>query len=182
MPQFAGDPLKDWSQPQDCSEFPDVMCTTSSGQIIGVELCEWLNEDEMRNAKSMERIQSSILSAVGDQGDNTTENIFFLWLLPKPKVRVKPADVVSFREELFRCIQEVDSHWLSEPSWHNPPGYEVTSEKLSLFPVLQKYLTSIRFFPRKKYEGWPPNGRFIKKNWPRGEDWIVFPCRGGSFD
>ena len=52
MPQFAGETLRDWSQPQDCSEFPDVICTTLSGQRIGVELGEWLNEDEMCKAKA----------------------------------------------------------------------------------------------------------------------------------
>jgi len=182
VPQFSGETLRDWSQPQDCSEFPDVICTTRSGQRIGVELGEWLNEDEMCKAKGMERIQSSILSAIGDQGENTTDNIFFLWLRPKPKARVKPADVGLLRGELFRCIGEVDRRWPSEPSWHNPPGHDVASEELSRFSMLQKYLVSIRFFPRKRYEGWPPNGRFVRRIWPSGLNWIVFPCRGGSFD
>lgn len=182
VPQFAGETLRDWSQPQDCSEFPDVICTTLSGQRIGAELGEWLNEDEMCKAKGMERIQSSILSAIGDQGENNTDNILFLLLRPKPKARVKPGDVVLFREELFRCIQEVDHRWPTEPSWHNPPGYEFTSDKLSVFPMLQKYLVSIHFSPRNRYEGWPPNGGFVKRTWPREQDWIVFSCRGGSFD
>ncbi|MGO8990798.1 MAG: hypothetical protein ACLQGU_13025 [bacterium] len=181
-PQFAGETLRHWSQPQDSSEFPDVICTASSGQRIGVELGEWLNEDEMFKAKGMERIQSSILSAIGDQGENSSDNILFLWLRPKARARVKPSDVPLFREQLFFFIAETDRRWPSEPSWHNPPGYDVPAEKLSDFAILQKYLVSVHFFPRKRYEGWPPDGRFFKKTWPSGQDWIVFPCRGGSFD
>lgn len=156
MPGFADESLKKWKLPEDENEFPDVKCITTNGREIGVELAEWLNKEQMCDAKGMERIHESILSAVGKQPDNTTENIYFLLLYPKTKVRVKPADVDLLREELFRCIDEVDGRWLSEP--HNPPGYRATSEKLSSFPILQKYVDSILFAPRKRYEGWPPNG------------------------
>lgn len=181
-PQFSGETLRDWCLPENPDEFPDVVCKTSSGRRIGVELGEWLNEEEMREAKGMERIQSSILLAIGDQGTNTTDNILFLWLRPRAKARIKPNDIPLFRKQLFSFIAEVDRQWPSEPSWHNPPGRDVPTEKLSDFAILQKYLGSIRFFPRMKYEGWPPNGKFVKKTWPIGQDWIVFPCRGGSFD
>ena len=143
---------------------------------IGTKL---LHKEQMCDAKGMERIHESILSAVGKQPYNTTENIYFLLLYPKTKVRVKPADVDLLREELFRCIDEVDGRWLSEP--HNPPGYRATSEKLSSFPILQKYVDSILFAPRKRYEGWPPNGQFVENTWQRGQDWILFPNRGGSY-
>jgi hypothetical protein len=33
----------------------------------------------------------------------------------------------------------------------------------------------------KRYEGWPPNGQFVKNTWQRGQDWILFPNRGGSY-
>ena len=180
-PEFAGETLKEWSQPQEENEFPDIVCITTSGRRIGVELGEWLNEEEMCNAKGMERIQDSILSVVGKQGDNTTENIYFLCLLPKPKVRVKPADGALFRRELFRYIDAVDRRWPSEHLWHSPQGYRATSQELSSFPILQKYLASIQFIPRRRYEGWPPNGGFVKKTWPSGQDWILFRNRGGSY-
>lgn len=181
MPGFAGETLKEWWLPQDEKEFPDVICNTINGRRIGVELGEWLNEEEMRNAKGMKRIQDSILSAVGTQGNNTTENIFFLWLFPKPKARVKPADVDPFRRQLFCYIEEVDHRWPIERLWQGPQGHRALPEELSSFPILQKYLNSVQFFPRKRYEGWPPNGQFVIKTWWPGQDWILFKSRGGSY-
>jgi hypothetical protein len=80
-----------------------VKCITTNGREIGVELAEWLNKEQMCDAKGMERIHESILSAVGKQPDNTTENIYFLLLYPKTKVRVKPADVAFFKYQALRC-------------------------------------------------------------------------------
>lgn len=181
MPGFAGETLKDWSQPVDEKEFPDIVCMSTSAQRIGVELGQWLDPEQMRDAKGMGRIQDSILEALGDQGHNTTENILRLWLSPKPKARLKPSDATPFRKQLFRCIEETDSRWPTERFWHTPQGYAATSEELSSFPILQKYLTTIRFFSRERYEGWPPNGRLVKHTWPRGQRWIGFPARGGWF-
>ena len=133
----------------------DIVCITTSDRRIGVELVEWLNQEEMCNAKGMERIQDSILSAVGKQPDNTTENIYFICLFPTPKARVKPADEALFRRELFRYIDEIDRRWPSQHSWQGPQGYRATSEEFSSFPVLQKYIVSIQFIPRKRYVGGP---------------------------
>ena len=178
-PRFADEPLKKWNQPE--KEFPDVECITITGRKIGVELCKWLSEKQIRDAKKMERIQESILSAVGNQGDNITKNIFCVLLFPKSNPHLKPNDLDPLREELFRCIEQVDGRWLSEPLWHSPQGYRATSDKFSSFPILQKYLASIWFLPRKRYEGRPPNGRFVEEPWPRGRNWILFPNRGGSY-
>ena len=48
QPQFAGEPLRSWRQPDDENEFPDIEAVTTSGRRIGVELGEWLNEDDKR--------------------------------------------------------------------------------------------------------------------------------------
>jgi hypothetical protein len=63
-PLFSGEKITTLTQPQNESEFPDVTCISESGLKIGVELGEWLNEAEIRHAKGMERIQTSILGAV----------------------------------------------------------------------------------------------------------------------
>lgn len=179
LPEFAGETVQEWRQP--CDEFPDVICTSSSGKRIGVELGEWLNEEEIRTAKSMERIQDSILEAIGKQGDNRTENIYFVWLEPKAKARVKPKEKNYFRQQLFQFIKEVDKRWPSERFWHSPQGYEAKGGDLKRYPLLMKYLNAIHLFPRMWYHGWPPNGYLKKRTWPPGHDWIIFPARGGAY-
>ena len=77
-PRFFGEEIIEWKQPEDEKEFPDVICVSESGLKVGVELGQWLNEDEIRHAKGMEHIQSSVLAAIGKQGDNTL-TIFVLF-------------------------------------------------------------------------------------------------------
>lgn len=181
-PHFAGEPIQgEAKQPADENEFPDVICTTVSGKRIGVELAEWFNEQEMRTAKSMERIQNSILEAIGPQRNNETDNIYVVWPRPKVKGRIMSEDKTAFREEIFQCIADVDKSWGSEGFRCGPQGYEAQTEDLKRFPQLAKYLAAIRFFPRQWYFGWPPNGYLAKRTWSAGQNWIIFPARGGSY-
>jgi len=175
-PNFAGEKIIEWKQPADEREFPDIICSSQSGGTVGVELGEWLNEGEIRAAKAMDRLQQSILGAVGSQGENKTEYIYAIWMLPKPKARIKPDDTELFRTQLFQYIDEVDRRWPNERFWQSPQGFKARNEDLSKYSVLQKYLTGIRFFPSDWYEGWPPNGRKVKRKWPEGQDWILFPA------
>jgi hypothetical protein len=181
VPDFASEKIVEWNQPEDEREFPDVVCICASGRRLGVELGEWLHEDEIRAAKGMERIQDSILRAVGEQGLNQTSNIYTVWLFPKPKVRIKPTDTASFRGQLFRYIEEVDQRWPHERFWQSPQGYRASNEELASYPILQKYLNRIHFEPSDRYEGRPPHGHRVKRQWPAGPDWIRFLPRGGSF-
>lgn len=181
-PRFAGEPIKKWEQPKDEKEFPDVTCFTITGRKIGVELDRWLNEPQIRHAKKIERIHNSIRSALGNQGHNATKNIRFVMLCPKSNVHVKPNHYDSFRKELFRYIEEVDDRLLNEPLRHNPPGYRATFDDLSSFPILQKYLHSILFVPRKSYTECLPNVRPLQEPWQPGQNWIDLPpLLHGSF-
>jgi len=74
-PNFAEEPIREWTQPG--QDPPDILCLTSSGRRIGVELGEWLNQRQMTEAKGREAIQDSILAAIGRQPDNGLENIYY---------------------------------------------------------------------------------------------------------
>lgn len=176
-PDFAGERLQGWNQPS--QDPPDILCTSVSGRRIGVELGEWLNEDQMREAKGLEAIQNSILKAIGKQPDNNFENIYFAWLHARPKARVEPADASAFRQEILRLAQDVDCRWDQEAEWQSPQG--CFFDDFTLYPTAGKYLQLMRFFPRQHYAGWPPNGRVVKRTWPAGCDWLVFRARGGAY-
>src|SRR5437867_3549365 len=66
-PNFCGESLSNWRQPTDEKEFPDIIATSISGRRIGVELGEWLNEDEIQAAKRKEQLEESFLAAIGEQ-------------------------------------------------------------------------------------------------------------------
>jgi hypothetical protein len=180
-PRFCGEDITTWTQPEDEKEFPDVICTSKSGLKVGVELGEWLNEDEMRHAKGKERIESSILAALGDQGDNNTQNIFLVFLSPRQKARIKLSDAEAFRRQLFECIRDHDERWPTKRFWHSPQGHMASGTELTLYPVVAKYLDGVRMFPNKRYQGRPPDGGMVKETWPAGQDWILFPTRGGAY-
>jgi hypothetical protein len=180
-PDFAGEKIVEWKQPEDERDFPDVVCICASGRRVGVELGEWLHEDQIRAAKGRERIQKTILRAVGEQGDNQTRNIYAVYLFPKPKAHIKPADAASFRSQLFRYIEETDQRWPNERFWQSPQRYRASNEELAGHSVLQRYLNAVHFDPSERYEGRLPNGRRVKRHWPAGQDWIRFLPRGGSF-
>lgn len=180
-PQFCGEKIVEWIQPEDEKEFPDIKCVSVSGLKVGVELGEWLNEDQMRSAKGMNYIQSSILSAIGKQENNDTNNILFTWLFPKPKACIKPSDANAFRDQLFECIYDFDSRWELERSWHSPQGHEASGVELEPYPVVSKYINRIHMFPNRVYQGWPPNGQVVIKKWWDVQDWILFRELGGAF-
>ena len=160
-PEFSGERLADWQQPKDESDFPDIIATSVTGRKVGVELGEWLNEEEIQAAKQKERLEEAFLSAIGDQGPNPTQHIRFVWLHPKPKARITPADVAGFRDQLFGCILECDRRWPNERFWK--VGHQLVGDELAAYPLLAKYLNAIKL--------WPADGEKWQKNW------ITFPMR-----
>lgn len=162
--EFAGEGLHAWHQPDDEREFPDIIGCTVSGRKVGVEIAEWLNENETQAVKRTEQIQRGFLDAIGDQGRNPTSHIGYVWLHPKRKLTT--ADAKAFREELFNCVLECDRRWPTERFWR--PGPRLTGDELAAFPTVAKYLDALRL--------WPADG----SQW--GENWITFPARVDVFD
>lgn len=163
-PDFSGEPLAKWSQPKDEREFPDIVGESVAGRRVGVEIAEWLNQDEIQEGKRKERIEEGFLAAIGDQGTNPTRHIKFVWL--RPKQQIKTADADRFREELFRCIQECDERWPRERYWQN--GHQLAADELGPYPLLARYLNAVKLFAA--------HGEQFER------DWITFPLRVHVFD
>jgi hypothetical protein len=168
-PNFAADPLAMWCQPK--QDPPDVLCTTVAGRNIGLELTGWLDQGQMSEAKGMESIERSILTAIQPEPPNNTEHIHFAWLITLPKARVKPAHAGLFRGELLRLIEEVDGRWDAEEWWHSPHGCQW--EDFGRYPALGRYLSQVHFFPRSAFRGWSST--------KGGQHWLTFPLRGGPY-
>ncbi|MDT4896416.1 MAG: hypothetical protein QOH25_1493 [Acidobacteriota bacterium] len=189
-PDFAGEPIREWfsinewyaatgiarPDPPD-HERPDIVCVTDSGRRIGVELKGWIHQEQIGDAKLQERIEESLLQAIGKQPANRYRFIRKLWLSPKLGSRMRSQDVDEFRDQLFKLIEEADRAWAEKPAW----DVELTDHcnDFSSYPMLGKYLNGIRFFPYrplKKFDEHEEAGSaaFVV-------DWIGFPARGGAF-
>lgn len=165
-PNFAGEPLADWHQPEDESDFPDIIGESATGQKIGVELGEWLNENEIQAAKHKERLEAAFLEAIGDQGQNPTQHIRYVWLHPKLNAKIGPNDGVPFRDQVFAFITACDQRWPNERFWKVGPC--LSGDDFVDFPLLAKYLDGITL--------WPADG----ERWER--NWITFPMRVDTFN
>lgn len=174
-PDFVGETIREWHQPDE--DPPDIFCITNSDKRIGVELKEWLNEDHMRNAKGKERIEDSIRKVIGQQRPNECEHIWFLWLHPKPRIRIAPGDQEKFRTEIYGLIREIDQSWSHTEM--GQPNY--LQRDFSSYLTVGNYLEAVSFFPRRRYVGWPPNGEWVTKTSSPGIDWILFEPRGGAY-
>ena len=176
-PDFASEPIEEWdvvdkwyanrglaSPPPPFDKRPDIVAATTSGRRIGIELKSWVNRDQIKEARKQERIQENILNAIGKQPKNETQDIGFIWLSAK-QVRFNAGDATDFREQLFALIAQVDKNWSQKADWDQNLCHDTSD--LADFPILQKYLNSVRFHPASRNRFQIP--------------WIRFPSPGGAY-
>lgn len=162
-PNFADRPVK-WA---DGADPPDVVCTDSTGALIGVELGEWLNQAQIRSNKRLERWQDSYLKVIRSQDEAPPNNFGFVWLGPKPGVELSASDGAVFKRELLSLVYQVNSEWPKHREWHSPQGAFVRA--FAGYPCVARYLTHLRFHPKCGSDIVP------------GVRWIGFPPRGGAY-
>lgn len=143
---------------------PDIIALTKSGNKIGIELKSWVSREQITEARKQERIHDNILKAIGEQPPNETKHVGYIWLSAK-QVRFDATDGPQFREELFALIEQVDKGWSLKPDWEQEQSDRLND--LSSFPILEKYLQGIQFYPAIR-------GRF-------DIHWIQFPSPGGAY-
>jgi hypothetical protein len=100
----------------------------------------------------MESIEQSIRRAIRPEPPNNTEHIHLVWLMALPKARIKPVDAGAFRTELLQLVDQVDSRWRAEETWHSPRGCWWSG--FSRYPTIGKYIAEVRFFPRSAFRNW----------------------------
>jgi hypothetical protein len=123
-----------------------------------------VNREQITVARKQERIQENILNAIGEQPPNETQNIGYIWLSAK-EVRFEAIDASQFREQMFGLIDQIDNNWSQRPKGDQDHWQDVRD--FSAFPILGKYLDSVRFHPRSR--------RRLSIHW------ILFPSPGGHY-
>jgi len=174
-PDLAGEPIDEWDvvedwyakrglapPPHPFDKRPDIIAVTASGRRIGVELKSWVDRDQIAEARRQERIQDTILKALGEQPPNESQHIGYIWLSAR-QVRFDQRDAAQFRQQMFTLIEQVDNAWPQKPDWDQDLFENV--HDLTAFPILEKYLHSVEFHRRPRFTS----------------GWIQFPSRGGAY-
>lgn len=167
-PLFAVEKIACWRPGPDP---PDVLCTTASGRVVGIELTAWVDQEQIQTGKKREEFETACLNVVASEQESRPANIGWIWLYDK-HLSIRPVDIAAFRQELYACIAEQSV--ISEPDWKEPMGAPVTG--FEQYPKLRKYLDSIWISPRDRMPSLAPDGRWILFEEPGGantHEWMV---------
>ena len=141
-PDFAGR-LIEWEEGTDP---PDVICLDKEGKRLGVELAEWLNEEQMKASKLRERIEESFLKVIQSQNVVPPSKIGMIWLNTKPNTQLKESDAENFCNEIYAFIEKVNSDSSNNKDFDSPQGFSV--QDFSGYSFLDRYLEDLHFFSR----------------------------------
>ncbi len=163
-PNFAGRALKDCRRG---ANPPDFLCHDFSGNRIGVELTEWVNESQIASQKPRQQLYSAYLRIISSERECPPCNIENVTLELKSRTRPRASRATVFRRELFDCIQQVDRNWDASRGSRAREQFEFPN-----YPSLCECVAWIEYWPY-----WPcsPSDRAT------GVQWIRFPARGGFY-
>ena len=164
VPNFVDSPIERWESGQDP---PDVLCIEKWGRRIGVELANWLDEEQMAASIERERLEHSYLEAIRSEEVAPPENIGLVWLSERLDTRLQQIDAESFRKELFELINEIDHQWFSNEDRDNPQG--VFIRRFPNHSCLERHLQLLTIYSRKDFDTM------------LGFRWIDFPMTGGAY-
>lgn len=162
-PNFAGRELK--CEPG--SDPPDIVGTDGTNKRVGIELGEWLNAQQMAVSVARERQKDSFMNALKSEEVEPPKNIGMVWIDKEERIALRVEDAVQFREEIFACVADIDTHWHENEDWQSPQSYRMND--FSRYPSVARYLASLTFIPRARMPT-------IK-----GIAWVTFPGEGGAY-
>jgi len=163
FPGFAGFQLA-WAKVPEGQDPPDFLAQTPAG-TIGLELIEWLDGSQMGPAKGRESQRENIVRVLGEnwQNEYQPQNVGLAVLMPFWNLKIVRSDETQLRQEFFRCVEEVDSVWLTNPDRVGSMYYHAD---FSSYPTLAKYFNGIRYIGGEQ----------------QGLCWIDVEEDGGGFD
>src|ERR1700690_4558680 len=108
-PLFAGSPITSWTQPQ--SDPPDIKCALQDGRTIGLELTNWLNEQQIASAKEQESKEEPFRRALRVV-PNETQHFQLVWM--NVRERLRKGDEAALKDEMTRLMTYLDKRWRTE--------------------------------------------------------------------
>lgn len=162
FPEFAGQPLS-WAPIPEGMDPPDFIGTGRTARI-GLELVEWLDGDQMTQAKRRESIRDQILGLLRRDWENEYKPQNFRGAFIEDRgERIVSADVERLRAEFFACAADVDRAWLTNDERFGGSYYQ---NEFPGYPLLGRYFVGIRYLGGE----------------PHGLRWMDVSGDGGAFD
>jgi hypothetical protein len=147
---------------------PDILCVDEAGGRIGVELVQWINEEQTALSKERFKAEGSYTQVIRSWEAQPPEHIGFVFISAKEKTMLRPADTAVFRTELYAFVTNKDTAWLENPEWDDLQGWRFND--FTGFPMLGKHLAELHCYSRGR--------RFSPSP---GSDWIQFHAHGGAY-
>jgi hypothetical protein len=162
FPEFAGQPLS-WAPIPEGMDPPDFI-GTGRALRIGLELVEWLDGDQMTQAKRRESIRDQIVKLLrrGWESEYRPQNFRGAFIRDREEWIVS-ADAERLRAEFFACAADVDRSWLSNDERFGGSYYQ---NEFPGYPLLGEYFIGIRYIGGE----------------PHGLRWMDVSGDGGAFD
>jgi hypothetical protein len=162
-PNFAGRELE--CEPG--ADPPDFVGTDRNNKRVGIELGEWLNQQQGAVSIARERQKDTFMNALKSEEVEPPQNIGMVWIGKDERIALRAEDATRFREEIFACVGDIDARWQENEDWQSPQGYRTND--FSKYPSVAKYVRSLTFIPRARMPT-------IK-----GIAWLIFPGEGGAY-
>jgi hypothetical protein len=165
FPNFTGR-LCAWTPVPEGQDPPDFI-SKEAGSVIGLELREWLDGEQMAAAKARE-IQRALAHGILNQDWERHRPNNFCAAFPSLTFtsRISREDQQALREQFFAFASDVDHRWFGDLDRHGR-HYYATGNDFEGYPMLAKYFSGIRF---------------IEGDHVAGLSWIHQDGDGGAYD
>lgn len=163
-PNFAGRTLVNIQRGADP---PDFLCLDELGKRVGVELVQWINEQQTGPSKERYRLEESYRRVILSTYVQSPKNIGMIFIFAKDGTEISRSDSTVFHNELYKFVADVDSAWLVNADWNDPQGYEFTN--FTAYPSLASHIDGLCFYSRERFDT------------GLGDDWITFRMHGGAY-
>lgn len=153
VPNFAGSSINPESiargpKDENGNPCPDFVCSTDDGKKIGLELTEWLHEDQMKKAQEKLRDEERFLSLLGTEREDKPSNIGFIQLDFKDvRFPTSKKQQEAFRQAFYTMVEHEDHKITIGTEEFNPGGFYWTND-FSLFSILSESLFSMTVWER----------------------------------
>ena len=165
LPNFASRPVAFEVGPDP----PDFICSDAGGARIGVELSEWIDEDQIAHERPQYQLEEEFLKVINSRAENPPSNIGLVRIFEKTGMRLKHADAARFRTELYEFIKDLNECWTALEDHDSPQGVDIDDDQFSSYPLLQKYLIGLICQSQ------------VWQQAHVGNEWIAFTNHGGAY-
>jgi len=81
---------------------PDFLCVDSAGARIGVELSEWLDEDQIARERPQYQVEEQFLEVIQSRKVQPPAQIGAIWIFENEGRRLQSNEASGFRDQLYR--------------------------------------------------------------------------------